>query len=223
MLGDTTNPGSALPAQVDSKQNLFGNDADQQSPSSLLIEKYQSVAESVAARATASTTALAKLHSCASSVTTANEESCARMIATSLAPRAYRRTVATTEIDDLVALYQGVRALSTTMTFGSGVAAMLEGMLQAPEFLYRVELGKTVAGNSAVMRVAGREMATRLSYMLWQTMPDAALFQAADAGTLDTSDGVRQQAQKHARRSEVPPDGGVSSSTTCSDPGPCPG
>jgi hypothetical protein len=154
------------------------------------------VAESIATHATASTTLLAKLHTCASSVTTATEESCARMIATSLAPRAYRRTVATTEIDELVALYKGVRALATTMTFGSGVAAMIEGMLQAPEFLYRVELGKAVAGNPAVMRVAGREMATRLSYMLWQTMPDAALFQAADAGTLDTADGVRQQAQK---------------------------
>ena len=144
------------------------------------------MAESVAARATASTTALAKLHSCASSVTTANEESCARMIATSLAPRAYRRTVATSEIDELVTLYRSVRALSTTMTFASGVAAMIEAMLQSPEFLYRVELGSTVAGNTAVKRVAGREMATRLSYLFWQTMPDAALFQAADAGTLDT-------------------------------------
>jgi len=48
----------------------------------------------------------------------------------------------------------------------------------------------------AELRVAGREMATRLSYMLWQTMPDAALFQAADAGMLDSNDGVRQQAQK---------------------------
>ena len=45
-------------------------------------------------------------------------------------------------------------------------------------------------------RVAGREMATRLSYLFWQTMPDAALFQAADAGMLDTKDGVPQQAQK---------------------------
>ena len=196
LLGDTTNPGSALPAQVDSKQNLFGNDADQQSPSALLIEKYQSVAESVAARATASTTALAKLHSCASSVTTSTEASCARMIATSLAPRAYRRTVATSEIDDLVTLYSSVRALSTTMTFASGVAAMVEAMLQSPDFLYRVELGSTVAGNSAVKRVAGREMATRLSYLFWQTMPDTALFQAADAGTLDSNDGIRQQAQK---------------------------
>ena len=175
---------------------LFGNDADQQSPSALLIEKYQSVAESVAARATASTTALAKLHSCASSVTTSSEASCARMIATSLAPRAYRRTVATSEIDDLVTLYSNVRALSTTMTFASGVAAMVEAMLQSPDFLYRVELGSTVAGNSAVKRVAGREMATRLSYLFWQTMPDTALFQAADAGTLDSNDGIRQQAQK---------------------------
>jgi len=196
LLGDTTNPGGALPAQVDSKQNLFGNDADEQSPSSLLIEKYQTVAESVAARATASTTALAKLHSCASSLTTSNEAACARMIATSLAPRAYRRTVATSEIDDLVALYTNVRALSTTMTFGSGVAAMIEAMLQSPDFLYRVELGKAVAGNTAVKRIAGREMATRLSYLFWQTMPDATLFQAADAGMLDTNDGVRQQAQK---------------------------
>jgi len=196
LLGDTTSPGTALPAQVDSKQNLFGNDADEQSPSPLLIEKYQSVAESAAARATASTTALGKLHSCAGSVTTANEESCARMIATSLAPRAYRRAVPTSEVDELVTLYRNVRALSTTTTFASGVAAMIEAMLQSPDFLYRVELGKAVAGNSAVMRVAGREMATRLSYMLWQTMPDPALFQAADAGMLDSNDGVRQQAQK---------------------------
>ena len=129
LLGDTTSPGSALPAQVDSKQNLFGNDADQQSPSPLLIEKYQTVAESTAARATASATALGKLHSCATNVTTANEEACARMIATSLAPRALRRTVASTEIDELVTLYRGVRALSG-MTFASGVAAIIESLLQ---------------------------------------------------------------------------------------------
>ena len=78
------------------------------------------VAESIAARATANATALGKLHSCATNVTAANEEACARMIATSLAPRALRRTVATTEIDELVTLYKNVRALSTTLTFGVG-------------------------------------------------------------------------------------------------------
>ena len=196
LLGDTTNPGSALPAQVDSKQNPFGNDADEQSPTDVLVEKYQAVAESIAARATANATALGKLHSCAGNVTAANEEGCARMIATALAPRALRRTVATAEIDELVTLYRGVRALATTTTFGSGVAAIIEALLQAPEFLYRVELGAAVTGATAVKRVAGREMATRLSYMFWQTMPDTALFQAADAGMLDTKEGVLQQAQK---------------------------
>ncbi len=195
LLGDTTNPGSALPAQVDGKENLFGNDADLQSPSPLLIEKYQAVAESIATRATGSAAALAKLHSCATSVTSTNEEACARMITTSFAPRAFRRTVASAEIDDLVTLYRGVRALSGA-TFASGVAAIVESVLQSPEFLYRVELGATVADNPAVKRMGGREMATRLSYLFWQTMPDAALFQAADAGMLDSKEGVRQQAQK---------------------------
>ena len=118
LLGDTTNPGSALPAQVDSKQNPFGNDADEQTPYDVLVEKYQTVAEAIAARATANATALGKLHSCATNVTAANEEACARMIATALAPRALRRAVATTEIDELVTLYKNVRALSTTITFG---------------------------------------------------------------------------------------------------------
>jgi len=65
LLGDTMNPGSALPAQVDSKQNLFGNDANEQSPFPLLIEKYQAVAETIAGRATANAAALTKLHTCA--------------------------------------------------------------------------------------------------------------------------------------------------------------
>ena len=114
LLGDTTNPGSALPAQVDSKQNPFGNDADEQSPSSLLIEKYQSIAESVATRATASTAALAKLHSCANNLAAANEEACARMIGRRSAPRAFRRALATSEIDEMVSLYRSVRTVSTT-------------------------------------------------------------------------------------------------------------
>jgi hypothetical protein len=196
LLGDTTNPGTGLPAQVDSKQNPFGNDADEQSPSSLLIEKYQSIAEAIATRATANTAALAKLHTCANSLTASNEEACARMIATAVAPRAFRRVTTTAEIDEMVALYRGVRALSTTITFASGVAAMIEGMLQTPEFLYRVELGVPVAGDATVRRIAGREMATRLSYLFWQTMPDPALFQAADAGMLETKEGVAAQARK---------------------------
>jgi hypothetical protein len=197
LLGDTTNPGSMLPAQVDSRDNWFGNDADYQSVTDTLVEKYQSIAEGVAARATANPTALGRLHSCASKTLAASEEeACARSIATAIAPRAFRRATTNADIDDLVELYRATRSTSSTLTFASGVAAMLEGILQSPEFLYRVELGTPVSGDSRVRRVTGREMATRLSYLFLQTMPDAALFQAADAGALDTSDGVRDQAIK---------------------------
>lgn len=196
LLGDTTSPGRVLPAQSDSKENLFGNDAEEQSPSSLLVEKYQTAAEDIAARATVDAAALGRLAACTSSLTTANEEACARTIATTIAPRAWRRTVTTAEVDELVALYKGVRGIATTVTFASGVGAILEGILQSPEFLYRVEHGVAVAGSTTVRRVAGREMANRLSYLFWQTMPDAALFQLADAGTLDTKEGVLSQARK---------------------------
>jgi len=194
LFGDTTNPGDLLPPQTDSKGNWFGNDADYQSVTDTLIEKYQSIAEGVAARATVDTTALGRLHACAGkTVAAADEEGCARSIAQALAPRAYRRATTTTDIDELVALYRSTRPQAAS--FASGVAGMLEGLLQSPDFLYRVELGAAATGGSPLRRVTGREMATRLSYFLWQTMPDASLFEAADAGGLDTSEGVASAAR----------------------------
>ncbi len=193
LLGDASNPGNEFPSEILGKG--FGNDADLQSVSDLLAEKYYSVAEGIAARATASPAALAKLHSCASDVTSATEETCVRSILNSLLPRAYRRTVTTSEIDELVELYRATRALSSSETFASGVAAVLTAILQAPDFLYRPEFGRD-GGSGAARRLSGRELATRLSYLFWQTMPDADLFQAADSGALDTNEGVVAQARR---------------------------
>jgi hypothetical protein len=195
LLGDATNISSKLPAQTSSKQDMFGNDSALQTIGDNLIQTYETLAEEIAARATADSTALARLNSCAANVTQANEAACARAIAMSLASKAYRRQITSSEGDEFVALYTSVRALSATYTFASGVAAMIEAILQAPEFLYRVELGTPVPGNSSVMRIEGREMATRLSYLFWQTMPDDNLFKLADDGMLDTSEGVRAQAK----------------------------
>ena len=196
LLGDTTGPGSMFPAQTQTNGNMFGNDADFQSVQDSLPEAYEAAAEGLAARATASATALGTLHTCASNVTTANEESCARMIATSWLPKAYRRTVTSAEVDDYVALYRTTRAISPKITFASTVTAMHEGALQSPDFLYRVEFGTDAAGLKGVKRVTGREMANRLSYFFWQSMPDDKLFQAADAGSLATNDGVLTEAKR---------------------------
>src|SRR5690606_30443464 len=78
LLGDTTNPGNELPSEILGKG--FGNDADLQSVSDLLAEKYYAVSEAVAARATESKAALGRLHACASNVTPPNEEACVRSI-----------------------------------------------------------------------------------------------------------------------------------------------
>jgi len=194
LLLDTTPPSDWFPSET--LGNGFGNDADSQSVSSLLANGYLAAAEELAARATLNATALGRLNSCASAVTTANEESCARTIITNLLPRAYRRTVTTAEVDDYLGLYRTVRMGSTTLTFASGVAGVIEAILQSPEFLYRVEFGTTDPSNAAVKKLTGRELATRLSYFLWQTMPDTMLTTAADNGMLSTPAQVMTQAQR---------------------------
>ncbi len=194
VLGDATNPGSEFPSEILGKG--FGNDADLQSVSDLLAEKYFSVAESVAARATETPAALAKLHPCAQSVTAANEEACARSIIEALLPRGFRRDATAAEVDEYLGLYKTTRALAASLTFSNGVAAVVSGMLQSPEFLYRVEFGTEVAGNATVRLLTGSEVATRLSYLFWQQPPDAALKQAAAAGALGTPEGILAEAQR---------------------------
>jgi hypothetical protein len=193
LLGDTTAPANALPAEEIG--NGFGNDASAQAVSSLLAEQYASVAESVAARATQTPMALAKLAPCGANVAPTSEESCARAIVEGLAPRAFRRPLATGEADGLVALYRSTRALDGA-TFATAVAAVIEALLASPDFLYRVELGVTDKTRPELKRPTGDEMATRLSFFLWGSMPDEALRAAAKSGELLTAPGVLAQATR---------------------------
>jgi Protein of unknown function (DUF1592)/Protein of unknown function (DUF1588)/Protein of unknown function (DUF1595)/Protein of unknown function (DUF1587)/Protein of unknown function (DUF1585) len=197
VLGDTTLPGNQLPSEVlASTFDLFGNNADSQPVSSSLAAAYSLQAGAIAARATATPAALAKLDPCAATLTpttpAAAQTACARTMLASFAARAYRRAVASTEVDDLVALYQA----NATPAFAGGISAVIEGVLQSPDFLYRVEWGVPDPTNAGVLRPSGDEMATRLSYMLWGTSPDAVLRAASQAGMLATADGVSAQAAR---------------------------
>ncbi|WP_437979482.1 DUF1592 domain-containing protein [Sorangium sp. So ce117] len=191
LLGDTTEPAISLPSE--DVGNGFGNDADTLSVSSLLAEQLGTVAEGVAKRATATPEALAKLDPCARSVTAEGEEACARTIIERLAPLAYRRPLAAGEADELLALYSAGR---TDASFDVGIATVIEGLLQSPDFLYRIEFGAPDPERSELRRPTGDEMATRLSYLLWGTMPDEDLRTAAQAGELSTKEGVRAHAER---------------------------
>jgi len=185
---DTTNQAVNLAAEVDG--NGFGNDADNQPVSDRTAADYKAVAESIAAALTASDT-LNKFLPCAANIAASSEVACVRGMVEDLLPKAYRRPLEAGEADEVVGLFQSSRAAST---FAKSVASVLEFTLQSPDFLYRPEFGVPVAGRTDLLRPTGTEMATRLSYFLWGTLPDDSLRAAAAAHALDTTDGVRKQA-----------------------------
>jgi hypothetical protein len=190
LLGDTTSPAKAFPSEEIG--NGFGNDADAQSVSSLLAEQYSTVAESVAQRAT-EPAALAKLDPCTNGLAAAGEAACARTIVEKLATRAYRRPLVAGESDALLGLYTAARA---SAPFATSLATAIEALLQTPEFLYRIELGVADANRPDLKRPSGPEMATRLAFLFWGTLPDAQLTAAAASGELSTNAGVLKEAQR---------------------------
>jgi Protein of unknown function (DUF1592)/Protein of unknown function (DUF1588)/Protein of unknown function (DUF1587)/Protein of unknown function (DUF1585)/Protein of unknown function (DUF1595) len=191
LVQDTTSPANSFPSEE--LGNGFGNDADSQAVVGALAEQYVSVAEKVAASAT-SPERIAALAPCAAQVTdAASEAACAKTVAETFTPKAWRRALQPGEADGLVALFTEVRAKSD---FRTSVATMLEAIFQSPEFLYKPELGVAVAGRTDVKQPTGEEMATRLSYLFWGSTPDDLLRTAAQNGELTTPEGIRLQAQR---------------------------
>lgn len=75
-----------------------------------------------------------------------------------------------------------------------GVQMMIAGMMQSPHFLYRVELGVVDPADPTRRRYTGWEMASRMSFLLWNRTPDDALLNAAEQGLLDTEEGLGAEA-----------------------------
>ena len=193
LLGDDSMPGNGLPSEEIG--NGFGNDANAQSVSSLLAEQYALVAEEVAVRATSTPDKLAALAPCAAGIIdgadAGTESACVHELVERLATRAYRRPLEPGEVEDLVELQRSIRQ---DAPFETSIAAVIEAVLQSPEFLYRVEWGITDAQGRR--RPSDYEMASRLSYFFWASMPDDELFAAAERGELVTDEGVLQQATR---------------------------
>ncbi len=86
----------------------------------------------------------------------------------------------------------------TNVRFAHGIEQVLVAMLQSPRFLYRIEDAPVapIEGNPDVVPLSGYERASRLSYFLLGSMPDAALFDAAQRGALDTRDGIEREARR---------------------------
>jgi hypothetical protein len=128
----------------------------------------------------------------------ADETSCARAFVESFGKRAFRRPLDSAEVDDLMALYDTLRTDADMLyDFQGALAVLVEAMLQSPGFLYRWERGLQAPQlDGELIKLDHYEVASRLSYYLWNSMPDDALFAAADAGALATPDQVAEQAAR---------------------------
>jgi mono/diheme cytochrome c family protein len=115
---------------------------------------------------------------------------CATKILTRLARRAYRRATTSEDIDTLLAFYKRGRASGS---FDDGIRAALERVLVSPDFLFRIEADPPVAAPGSTYRVSDTELASRLSFALWSSIPDDTLLDLAIRGKLHEPAVLEQQ------------------------------
>ena len=119
---------------------------------------------------------------------------CARMIVAELARRAYRRPVTTAEVNALVRFVN--MAQQNGDSFEQGVRVALEAMLVSPHFLFRIESDPDPNNPVASHRLDDYELASRLSYFLWSSMPDAKLFRLAGERKLHKPDVIEAEVRR---------------------------
>jgi mono/diheme cytochrome c family protein len=132
--------------------------------------------------------------------TAAVEETCARRILTTLARGAYRRPLRPGDVETLLAFYRDGRKKGT---FETGTQLALRRLLASPSFVFRVEdepgqipNPKSQSPNPKAFRVSDHELASRLSFFLWSSMPDETLFRLAEQGQLRRPEVLEAQVKR---------------------------
>jgi hypothetical protein len=174
---------AATTLQADSKGNMDAR----------TWQSYQDAAATVAATLVANATAREKAIAC-----TTEDAACASQIINEFGAKVFRRPLTAEE----VSRYEGLFAdttLTQAGTFDEQIQVVFQALFQSPHFLSIAEISETPsADNSGAQRFAlnDYELASRLSYMLWDSMPDQALLDAAAAGSLTQGTALADQAAR---------------------------
>lgn len=164
-------------------------------PNSVTALDTQLVAESAERLATAAMAGGAVVAVCAQPTVRASAIQCASEFIQSFGRRAFRRPVAAEEAADLLDLFAAAR--DGGFDFRTALTYVVSAMLQSPNFLYHWEIGdEPEARAGGLIVLPAHQVASRLSYFLWQTMPDETLFAAADANQLSTPEQILGQATR---------------------------
>jgi len=188
LVGATLTVGRTLPA--DATHFGFSNNADGMTTDGALFERYETAtAELATAVVNPPAGATRRLPTC--DAATVGVESCARTKLTDLAARAWRRPVAAPELEAHV--QRVAAAVRDGDRFDDALILGAQGILLSPHFLFRMEAPAT---GPEPRRISDIELATRLSYFLWSSLPDDALRAAAESGQLSSAEGLEQQARR---------------------------
>jgi hypothetical protein len=163
-----------------------------------LQNEFARTAETLAAQLVGNSTAFDRVVGC----TTASAQ-CRDSFVDTFGQRAFRRPLTESEKTRYRALFdRGPELVQSGDALKDGVRLVVEAMLQSPKFLYRVEAGRGSSDAQGVL-LTDYEIATRLSYLFWGSLPDTELFQAAASGKLTTLAGVADQAKRLAASPRV--------------------
>jgi hypothetical protein len=121
------------------------------------------------------------------------EEPCARKIVSALARRAYRRPVGDQDVEPLLDLYRSGRADGN---FDHGIGTALQAILVSPEFLFRIERDPEGVAPDTPYRISDVELASRLSFFLWSSIPDDELLNLAEQGKLKDPAVLEQEMRR---------------------------
>lgn len=167
----------------DGRLGNFSNNS--RSPASeLQIEQYLEAGRKVAQTAANNMAAWAPC--------TSQTDRCIDTILDDTIPRAFRRPLTSEERSGLKAAYMAGKAQG----FTTGLTVMLQSVLSSPNFLYHIEMGTDPSVAGQVVELSQYEVAARLSFLLWRTVPDQALMDAAASDQLQTVDQLRAQAER---------------------------
>ena len=139
------------------------------------------------------TASRSRIFVCRPDVADAGGEGCARTILARVARRAYRRPVGESDLEPLLVFYREGRDAGG---FEAGIQAAIERLLIDPEFLFRIERDPTGVAPGAPYRLTDLELASRLSFFLWSSIPDEELLDLAERGRLSAPGVLEGQVRR---------------------------
>ena len=167
--------------------------AAQLSLSPTAVDLYEGSAQQASAMAFGNGSLRDSILGCApGTIDPSTSSSCMRGFVSRFGRRAWRRALTEQEVTTWAAV--GASAAADYHDFYKGAAFVAAGLLQSPNFLYLVEVGEADSSSEGRLRLTGYEIASRLAFFLTGSTPSEELLTAAEAGELDTAEGIRSWA-----------------------------